>query len=140
MGDQGPEPVLTEVLPFIDESETDVLFNEVLLKIGFYYSPALGQGDAPSVGLFGPLPIPKVDDYLGIAHSFFIKDPSNKDPRMRGNSYSFIVFFVPKTLIRLFTNREEMSRIIEGSLSEIEQIDEINLDFLKRLKREMFSL
>lgn len=133
-GGKGPEPIISEDLPFAQNAD------ELLMKMGIYYFTALGQGQAHTTGLFGPLPIADVPGYVALAYVFSIDDPSNEDPRDNGRSYSLIAFSMPETLSPIFSNRSIIASLFEKKLEEITARDEITLSFLVSLKYELLGL
>lgn len=132
MGEKGPELVVTEQLPFANDSE-----EQLLTRIGLHYVMALGQGNVINTGLFGPLPMPRIPGYLGLAYSFLIADPSDFDPRTEGRTFSFIVLSIPEALMHLFSNRAVIQEIFERELSQIATIQDIDLSMLKMLKQRI---
>ena len=50
MSDLGPEVVKAERVPLQNEENA-------LMRLGVYFSTAIGQGDTYKQGLFGPLPV-----------------------------------------------------------------------------------
>lgn len=134
MGAKGPEPVITEQLPFANGSE-----DEILIRIGLHYVMALGQGNVTNTGLFGPLPMPRIQGYLGLAYSFLIADASDKDPRTEGRTFSFIVLSIPEALIHIFSNRAAIQEIFEKELHYIATIQDIDLSMLKMLKQRILG-
>lgn len=135
VGSIGPEVIVSEPLSFVQEDQ-----DELLIRTGVYYSASLGQGHTANTGLFGPLPIPDLPGHVGIVYSFFKVDPSNRDPRMEGKSYSFFIFFMPENLSPLFNNRSSITDIIEKKLRTVSTIKEINLWFLIALKYKLLGL
>ncbi|MFX0092050.1 MAG: response regulator [Candidatus Hodarchaeota archaeon] len=133
--DKTTEAVISDSLPFSKGSSEDFLS-----RLGIYYTNALPQDKRSSLGLFGPLPVLDIQDYLGLIFSFFISDPLNKDPQNKGISHCFIVFTIPKTFIRLFANRSSITEILEKRLGMIANIYEIDLVFLNSLKYQILDL
>ncbi|MHA2232451.1 MAG: PAS domain-containing protein, partial [Candidatus Hodarchaeales archaeon] len=135
MGSKGAEVVITEQFPFAEDSE----HANVLAQMGVYYLTALGQGNSLNTGLFGPLPVAGVPDYVSLAYAFVIKDPTFKDPRAKEQAYAFFVLVIPEMLVRLFTNRVALSKIFEKELGNLSMIQEIDLSRLKTLKHHLLS-
>jgi PAS domain S-box-containing protein len=131
MTQRGPEAVLTEPLPF-GEDETDVLIN-----MAIYYTTALGQGMAHSTGLYGPLPVPKASNLVSLVYSFSITDPTYTDPRAKGKTFAFIVLSIPESLIQLFGNRAAIQKAFDEELAKAVIIQDIDLEFLKMLKKRI---
>jgi len=134
----GPKAVMTEPLSF---KGTEDESKEILIKMGIYYSTALGHGESGQTtrGLFGPLPVPDNPDYHSLIYSFNIAD-SAADPRYNGINYAFLTLTMPKTLERLFTNRESISAEINKYLEEQTSIYDIELEALKELKKAILHV
>ncbi|MHA2272817.1 MAG: hypothetical protein ACXACI_13205, partial [Candidatus Hodarchaeales archaeon] len=132
MTQRGPEAVITEPLPFATEDETDVLIN-----MAIYYTTALGQGMEHSTGLYGPLPVPKASNLVSLVYSFSINDPTYLDPRTKGKTFAFVVLSIPESLIQLFGNRAAIQKVFDEELEKASVIQEIDLEFLKRLKKRI---
>ncbi|MFX1536557.1 MAG: response regulator [Promethearchaeota archaeon] len=128
------EPVISDGLPFIEDSD-----KEFLIRVGNYYASALGRGEKDNIGLFGPLPVPDFPDFLGLVYSFFIDDPLNKNPRNKGKSYCFIVLSIPKSFVRLFSNRTSITNIFDKRLEMIANIYEIDLVFFNSIKYQILD-
>ncbi|MFX0061961.1 MAG: response regulator [Candidatus Hermodarchaeota archaeon] len=128
------EPVISDNLPFIKDSD-----KEFLIRVGNYYASALGRGKKDNIGLFGPLPVPDFPDFLGLIYSFFMNDPLNKNPRNKGKSYCFIVLSIPKSFVRLFSNRTSITNIFDKRLEMLANIYEIDLVFLNSLKYQILD-
>lgn len=133
-GAEGPDPVLSESLPFAQKKD------ELLMKMAIYYFTALGQGQGHNTGLFGPLPLPDVPGYVGLAYTFFIDDPSNIDPRSAGRSYCFVAFSMPETLAPIFSNRSWLAKRLQKRLEDLTTLSELTLAFLVSLKFELLGL
>ncbi|MHA2231607.1 MAG: hypothetical protein ACXAB4_03865 [Candidatus Hodarchaeales archaeon] len=110
------------------------------MKMAIYYFTALGQGQGQNLGLFGPLPLPDVPGYVGLAYTFFIDDPLNTDPRSAGRSYCFVAFSMPETLAPIFSNRSWLANRLQKRLEEITTLSELTLPFLVSLKFELLGL
>ncbi|MHA2294625.1 MAG: PAS domain S-box protein [Candidatus Hodarchaeales archaeon] len=135
MGSLGPEIVVTEPFP----TKTDEEEVEILSKMAIYYMTVLGQGSDYNTGLFGPFPIPGSDHLVSLVYSFIIDDPVSNDPRTKGRAYSFIAMSIPKTLIRLFSNRTALINMFERELTEYTTIQDIDLDVITTLKRKIVA-
>ncbi|MHA2333118.1 MAG: hypothetical protein ACXAEU_13950, partial [Candidatus Hodarchaeales archaeon] len=120
-------------------TKTDEEEVEILSKMAIYYMTVLGQGSDYNTGLFGPFPIPGSDHLVSLVYSFIIDDPVSNDPRTKGRAYSFIAMSIPKTLIRLFSNRTALINMFERELTEYTTIQDIDLDVITTLKRKIVA-
>jgi PAS domain S-box-containing protein len=134
LGLKGPEVVITETLPFAEEVE-----EEVFLRMGLYYTTALGQGNEPQMGLYGPLPAPGLPGYVSVVYSFLAKDSSYDDPRSLGKTYAFLVLSFPEELAHLFSNRAAITESCKNSVSRFADIQEVDFDTLKALKSQILG-
>lgn len=134
LGEIGPEVVMSEPIPITSNPQ------ELLAKIGLFYMVALGQGEDANTGLFGPLPIPNIQDHVGITYSFFINDPKAIDERLSGKTYGFFVFILPQILLPFFGERDKIASNIEKELNNIKSPEDISLDFLKTMKLKVLGL
>ncbi|MFX0116528.1 MAG: hypothetical protein ACFFB3_18410 [Candidatus Hodarchaeota archaeon] len=134
MDSKGPRVVTAERLPLADDVE-----QTIFLKMGIYYITALGQGNTPKMGLYGPLPAPELEDYMSMVFSFIINDRSCTDPRTKGKTYAFIVMTIPEGLVHLFSNRGAVSKSCKDMLIGVTDIRDIGLNMLKRLKHRILG-
>lgn len=136
MSKTGPAMVVSEKFDF-----SEIESNELMLKMGIYYSTAIAQGESGknTIGLFGPFPLPKIDNYISLVYSFFIKD-RDADERYKGETYAFLVFILPKSLEQIFSNRFSISKAASDIISEYDNIDLLDLDFLKRIKNSILQI
>ena len=82
VGEFGPEVLCVD-------KKTPYLNDELLMKMSIFFSVSLGQGDNIHKGLYGPLPMPVLEEgsditkfdeqYVSIVYSLSLKDVQNKD-------------------------------------------------------------
>lgn len=136
VGVVGPEVVITEIPHFLDGFSEDIL-----TLMGVYYATALGQGEDLNIGLYGPLPIPRISDYEALIYSFFIADPTHEDLRGEGDCFALISLSIPKSDMQLFSNRRRrIEDLVEQRIKELAAIQDIDLEMLKALKQQIISL
>lgn len=125
----GPEIYLTDELKF---SKMD----RILLgtKIGVFFMTAVGQGNSPNQGLFGPLPFPGNNDYESIVYSCFVNDSDNIDPRANGQSYCLIVLSFAKTFEPYYGNRQYLTQNFENFVRKYEKLQDMTMESLYDLK------
>ena len=131
MKDEGPVPVQYDVLDFGDENSV------ILKKLALFYVIALGQGNTPNYGFYGPLPIPDKPGYIALAYSFLIANQEIRDPRMQGNSFTILSFVMPEPFVKFFKNRDEIHQELSNLLSPYQDIDEITLKILHSIKAKI---
>lgn len=125
----GPEIFLSDDLNF---SKTNKMILET--KLGVFFITAVGQGANSNTGLFGPLPVPDSPDYVSIIYACFLKDPENKDPRNKGNSYCLFVVTFPKLFEPYFSNRSALSELFQDFQKKFDKLEDITKDDLNDLK------
>lgn len=127
----GPEVYLSQELPF-EKKKVDEFF----LKVGIYYTTALGQGGSFHQGLYGPLPL--TSNYSSLVYSRVLPDRTQTDPRMPGKTYAILCVGYPRDREGIFADRKTLTKIFEEHTSKIGDISEINLEFLDFLRGSLF--
>lgn len=134
MGTTGPEVVISHEVPFEVENR-----KSILQRMALFYSITLGQGNTPSFGLYGPLPIPEVTDYISMAFTCMIKD-KNADERGEGKSFGILVVSVPQILIHFFSDRRKIEKILKKELEDI-SVDQINKKkFINQIRNKILEI
>ncbi|MHA2296297.1 MAG: hypothetical protein ACXADA_09760 [Candidatus Hodarchaeales archaeon] len=107
-----------------------------MLKLGIFYSVAVGQGNCHSRGLFGPLPV--LDSkFRCLLFANNVKDPEQKDPRMNGKSYLVTCFFYHMALdSNISKKREILEQIFLNYFQSHGYVDEV-IDNLIHLKKNL---
>lgn len=132
MSELGPVIYLTDELKF---SQTEQELLEI--KLGVYFTTAVGQGDNSNVGMFGPLPFPDSSDYLSMIYACFMYDPENNDPRAKKHSYSMIIITFPKDFEPYYDNKNYLSQIFDNFQKKFEKIQDITRKDLEELKVDL---
>lgn len=123
------------------ESDDPALF----FKMAVFYSTTLGQGLNAHKGVFGPLPIPESGDehkyqsIQAIIYSFNKSDKNHHDPRAKGINFCFIVITIPKDLLYQFSNKNVILRLFHDQIDSISDIEELNVSFLQKTKKELLK-
>lgn len=125
----GPVIYLTDELNFIG---TDKEIVEI--KLGVYFTTALGQGENNNIGVFGPLPFPDTTNYLSIIYSCFMKDPENADPRANGKSYCLYIVTFPKAIEPYYDNKRLLLQIFDKFQAKFDKIQDLTQKDLAELK------
>ncbi len=126
-------------------AQTDFPKDDILLvKMAVFYSTTLGQGKLQHAGLFGPLPIPdssdtKYENLQSLIYSFTKYDKNHHDPRAKNINFCFIVITIAKDLIYQFNNKNAILRFFHSKLDDINDVEEVTNDFLKKLKKELLK-
>ncbi|MHA2364967.1 MAG: tetratricopeptide repeat protein [Candidatus Hodarchaeales archaeon] len=134
VGDRGPEVVKFEPIKFTTDPKS------LLHKMAMFYSVSLGQGNEPGIGLFGPLPVPENHTYVAIVNCSYLPDVTVIDPRNPGKSYAMLVFILPNSFDKIFTDREMISNLIRKKLNAIKDIKDISSDWLSSLKKQIIEI
>lgn len=90
--ESGPEPVLT-----IGDFNSSLSLTSTLHYMAVLYIALTGQGDAHNTGLY-LYPVPSLKHYSSLFYSFYIKDPTQSDPRWKGRRYAGMSIILPKNL------------------------------------------
>ncbi len=91
----------------------------------------VGQGSSYHEGLFGPVPIPSVDNITGIIYSKMMKGDI-QDSRMGGSSLGVLLITAPYKIMEIMPKREEIIDIFQPFI-KIENKNEMNLEILKTI-------
>ncbi|MHA1911003.1 MAG: PAS domain-containing protein [Candidatus Kariarchaeaceae archaeon] len=133
MSELGPEVVKSESVPLKDE-ETD------LMRLGIYFSTAIGQGDSYTPGLFGPLPVLDSEVYNALVFSKRITDKNLEDPRFKGENFVLVAIIYPIFYEHLFYNRKEISKAFDGLMSSMEDVSDIDEHFLSAIEIKIHTV
>ncbi|UYP47110.1 Photosystem I assembly protein Ycf3 [Candidatus Lokiarchaeum ossiferum] len=142
MSDLGPIPVISEsvehLLPMDQSNET---LNAVLLqKLALLYTIAIGQGNSPNYGLFGPLPIPDYSGYVALTYSFKIHDQKIQDARMKEKTFAVLCFLMPEDFVPFFSERDQIIKHLNEAISDLSDIGEITLEWIRGIKQKIIEL
>ncbi|MFW9991146.1 MAG: tetratricopeptide repeat protein [Candidatus Odinarchaeota archaeon] len=129
----GPQVFITEDLPL---RNTD----EALMSIGVFYTTAIGQGNRHHQGLFGPLPVVDNEEFTSLIHARDHKDSGQKDAREKGKSYCLFCIFYHGKFASLFYNRENINAAFENVLITLDDLQHINPEFLRKLKKAIYAV
>ena len=136
VGEHGPE--------ILSYEQNDLFNEETLMKMAIFFSVSLGQGDLIHRGIFGPLPIPLVNDdkYVSLIYSFIISDRANKDVRANERSYCLITINIPEKIIDVFNKRKILNSLFEQALLDynVHEITDITEEFLIVIKERVLNM
>ncbi|MFQ5981272.1 MAG: tetratricopeptide repeat protein [Candidatus Heimdallarchaeota archaeon] len=133
MTKMGPEVFLSQELPFGWKNDD---LDEFELKVGIYYTTALGQGGAFHEGLYGPLPL--TTNYVSLVYSRVLPDKTQADPRMPGRTYTVFCVGYPRGKESIFLERPVVSQIFEEKMSQLSDLSELTRDDLDNLRSSIF--
>ena len=142
MSDLGPIPVISErveeLLPMDRSNET---LNAVLLqKLALLYTIAIGQGNSPNYGLYGPLPIPDYSGYVALTYSFKIHDQKIQDARMKEKTFAVLCFLMPEEFVPFFSERDQIIQHLDEAILDLTEIGEITLNWIRGVKQKIIEL
>ena len=111
----------------LSESSID----EILLLMGSSFSITVGQGNNYQEGLFGPLPVPRIQNNYALVYSkkFSTDDSVSDENGQQGahQKFVFLCFLYPKEFDILFFNREllkqEFLYLVEGLIIDSKPLD-----------------
>ena len=155
-GKIGPEPYLTSPLPFEAAFESEQNRESFLVKLGTHYMSATGTGHNYAQGLF-ELPVPShrvdvaLDDtklgkqskdpfrrYHSLVYGFRMTEKDHFDERIKLNNsmnYGLVVIIFPILFRSILPNRSVIERRLKELLSSYEDMEELDLEFLKRAQK-----
>jgi len=132
----GPELLVGEELPFDNKLE-------LLTAMPVFFVTAIGQGGRHNEGLYGPLPVPsrnELQHYSSLIYSKLLPDKTQTDKRMKGKNFIIICFLYPQSMETFVSaKRLYIKELHDKSTSEIMDVDEVTLNFLQELKKQIFS-
>lgn len=124
-GNRGPEVVVTEDIPFVDDKE---LF---FVQTGVVCMALVGDGTSYHQGLFGPLPVPGgFREHRSLVFSFKTQDRENA----AGTNYCMLVLIFPVEFEILFGNFNAVRRSFLYSIKQIRELSDITIEWLKQTK------
>lgn len=105
--------------------------DEILLLMGSSFSVTVGQGNNYQEGLFGPLPVPRIQNDYALVFSkklsFEEDNQITNDQYGEPQQFGFLCFLYPKEFDVLFFDREllkqEFSTLVENIYFDTKQID-----------------
>ncbi|MHA1420015.1 MAG: PAS domain S-box protein [Candidatus Heimdallarchaeaceae archaeon] len=97
---------------------------------------SIAQGNTQPIGVFGPIPAPKLENYRTIIYAFFGKDDIPLDYRMKGKQYYLIAVILPnrkteflisnmsieKRFCELISGFEYPNRMTKEDLSQFREV------------------
>lgn len=137
MTKMGPDVWISSELPFGWKKDD---LDEFFLKVGIYYTTALGQGGAFHEGLYGPLPLSAPQpNYVSLVYSRVLPDRTQLDPRMPGRTYTVFCVGYPRGQESIFLERSALSQIFEEKTSQLSDLSELTRDDLDNLRSSILK-
>jgi CheY-like chemotaxis protein len=158
-GQVGPEPYLTSPLPFEKAFESEQMRENFLVKLGTHYMSATGTGHNYAQGLYElPVPSQRVDfavdtqnekeqplnpfsKYHSLVYGFRMTEKDHFDERIKLNNslnYGLVVVIFPILYRSILPNRAVIERRLKELLSAYQDMEELDLEFLKRAQNIFF--
>ena len=147
VGEFGPEILCLDSLRL-----KEYFSDELLMKMAIFFSVSLGQGDNIHKGLYGPLPMPVLEEgpevkqleekYVSILYSINLIDEENKDERARGLSFTLITINMPEVIVDVFNKRKQLEELVESILNSenITNVNQITPELLFKIKTSILSM
>lgn len=133
----------TELGPSVvgDTVPSSVVNKHDMIKLGCYYSAAIGQGAFYHCGLYGPLPV-LGSRFRCLIFSTLIVDEKQPDKRMKGKNYLLACFFYHEKLDEIASGkRQELERSLIEYFHDKETIDSViscHEELKERIKGSLF--
>ncbi|MCG3221726.1 MAG: PAS domain S-box protein [Candidatus Heimdallarchaeota archaeon] len=98
----------------------------------------IAQGNTQPVGVFGPVPAPKLKNYRAIIYAFFGKDDIPLDHRMKGRQYYLIAVILPDRKVEFLLPNKKIEESFEKLISDFEFPNRMNREELSQFRDIVF--
>ncbi|MFX1512666.1 MAG: helix-turn-helix domain-containing protein [Promethearchaeota archaeon] len=137
LADRGPEPFSQTCMdPF--GSSADI--TQFVTQQSLFYQVALGQGDSPAEGLFGPFPVKGHLHKLAYVYSFEIFDSTVSDPRLVSQTHAIVAIIFPEKLESYFPSRKKMQTGIASIVQSISDLSQVPKNFATQIRNKITLL
>ena len=134
VSDMGPEPILSDLYPLTEQHSPEEL-ESLLFRLSAGYFNVLGHYIYEYSGLFGPIPVMDLPDWLAYIFSFKVTDTSLEDPRLNKQANTLLTLFVHKNEQQTFNfMRYYFEVALKKIFSEITSIEQINEDLIRHVR------
>ena len=99
---------------------------------------SIAQGNTQPVGVFGPLPAPKIDNYRTIVYAFFGKDDIPLDHRMKGRQYYLIAVILPERKTEFILSNKNIEKRFGEYIKKFEYPNRMNKQELSHFREMVF--
>ena len=99
---------------------------------------SIAQGNTQPVGVFGPLPAPKLDNYRTIIYAFFGKDDIPLDHRMKGRQYYLIAVILPERKTEFIISNSNIEKRFDEYIQNFEYPNRMNKQELSQFREMVF--
>ncbi|MCG3220766.1 MAG: PAS domain S-box protein [Candidatus Heimdallarchaeota archaeon] len=99
---------------------------------------SIAQGNTQPVGVFGPIPAPKLKNYKTIIYAFFGKDDIPLDHRMKGRQYYLIAVILPDRKVEFILPNKKIEKSFDKLISEFEFPNRMNREELSQFRDIVF--
>ncbi|MCG3226056.1 MAG: PAS domain S-box protein, partial [Candidatus Heimdallarchaeota archaeon] len=99
---------------------------------------SIAQGNKQPVGVFGPNPAPKLDNYVTVIYAFFGKDDIPLDHRMKGRQYYLIAVILPDKKIEFLLPNKNIEKGFEDLINNFEFPNRMNKEELSQFREIVF--
>ncbi|MHA2232649.1 MAG: hypothetical protein ACXAB4_09175 [Candidatus Hodarchaeales archaeon] len=121
--------LVDEVSEFLEKDP-----DRFILKLGFSYFVAIGQGNEYHRGFYGPFPVPNDSEHLSFVFSTIVPDQEQLDTRANGESYVLACLFCQKSLVPKFIDRPMLEAVFEEIFAKVRDVKEIDFSLANYLK------
>ncbi len=99
---------------------------------------SIAQGNKQPVGVFGPLPAPKLDNYRTIIYAFFGKDDIPLDHRMKGRQYYLIAVIFPERKTEFIISNNNIEKGFDDYIQKFEYPNRMKKQELSHFREIVF--
>lgn len=99
---------------------------------------SIAQGNTQPIGVFGPIPAPKLENYRTIIYAFFGKDDIPLDPRMRGKQYYLIAVILPNRKTEFLISNMSIEIKFSKLISNFEYPNRMSKEELSQFREVVF--
>jgi predicted transcriptional regulator len=137
MSDIGPVPTTrTSMKSFGSPDEIE----HIVTQQSIFYQVALGQGDSPAEGLFGPFPIRSHPDRLAYVYSFRCFDSTVMDSRMNNHTHAILVITFHNELETHFPSRRKVESQLAPLVQDIADLSHLPEKFACHIQSRVIGL
>ncbi|MFX1513675.1 MAG: hypothetical protein ACFFCQ_13915, partial [Promethearchaeota archaeon] len=105
-----------------------------------FYQVAVGHGDQPAQGLFGPFPVRGHPNRLSYIYSFTCYDSTLTDPRLSIHTHAIIVIIFHEYLEIYFPPRKTIEALILPILKKVKDFSKLPDNFVNQIQEAIISL
>lgn len=99
---------------------------------------SIAQGNTQPIGVFGPIPAPKLENFRTIIYAFFGKDDIPLDSRMRGKQYYLIAVILPNRKTEFLISNINIEKKFCDLINKFEYPNRMTKEELSKFREVVF--